>query len=173
MTWTSIATLDSPTAGVFTFTSLDLSTYKSLEIRGSAIDVTTDGTDVRFTFYVGGVEITGSAYRWFTSQVSTSGSTNGDSASGVASILLMADTSQWDVGSAAGEGFGCTILVPNPANTALYKRAVYESWQTGPTGNAVATHGGGVMENTGAIDGVKISGTSDLIAGKVRLLGLA
>jgi hypothetical protein len=49
---------------------------------------------------------------------------------------------------------------------------VYESVQIGPTGNAIGGHGAGVMENAGAIDGIKIGGTSSLTAGKVRILGL-
>jgi hypothetical protein len=166
MTWASVATLDSPTAGTFIFTSLDLSTYAAIEIRCAGIHVTTDGTDVRLTFYVGGGEITGTAYRWTVGQQSTSASSNADQATGAASILLMADTANWDVGSAAAESFGCTILVPNPSSSALHKRVVYESVQIGPTGNAIGGHG------AGAIDGIKIGGTSSLTAGKVRILGL-
>lgn len=172
MTWASVATLDSPTTGAFTFTGLDLSTYKAIEIRCAGIHVTTDGTDVRLTFYVASAEVT-TGYRWVVGQQSTSGSANADNSAAAASILLMADTSAWDVGNAAAESFGCTILVPNPASTALHKRVVYESVQVGPTGNAIGSHGGGVMENAGAIDGIKIGGTSDLTAGKVRILGLA
>lgn len=171
MAWAIIATLDSPTAGAFDFPSLTLAGYKVLRIHLSAITVTTDGTDPRLTFYVSGSEVT-TGYRWITRSVSTSGT--GDSASdGAASqILLVASTANFDVGNAATESFSGTVTVNSPVNTSLYKAVHAETFGIGPTGNAIHTSAMGVMDNTGAIDGLKIGGTSNLTAGKVRVLGL-
>jgi hypothetical protein len=93
--WAIITTMDAPSSNVFAMTGLTLTTYKKLCLEMSGVTVTTDGTDIRLTFYVATVEITGTSYQW---QVS-------------------------------------------PAS--------------------------------GAIDGIKISGTSNLTAGKVRILGIA
>jgi hypothetical protein len=79
----------------------------------------------------------------------------------------------WDGGNAAAKSFGCTITLPTPLSTALHKRVFAEAWQIGPTGNAIGTHVPGIMANAGAITGIKLAGTSNLTAGKVRILGLA
>jgi hypothetical protein len=62
--------------------------------------------------------------------------------------------------------------VDKPTNTSIHKRAMFTSQMLGPTGNVHVQPGVGVMANAGAIDGLKISGTSNLTAGKVIILGL-
>lgn len=170
--WDVISTLDSPTSGTFIFTSLSLGAYSVLQIKAYGLTVTTDGTDTRVTFYVGGSEVT-STYRWATQQISSGGTSNNDGLSAQASMLVVSNDANWDFGNDTGEGGAFTMNVDNPASTSLHKRAGFETWGTGPTGNVVYTVGGGILGNTGAIDGVKIGGTSNLTAGKVRLLGLA
>lgn len=170
--WDIIATLDSPSSGTFIFTGLSLSGYSILQIKGYGITVTTDGTDLRFTFYVSSSEVT-SGYRWCTQQISSSATANNDGASAQASALLVSNDANWDVGNASTKAGGFTCTVDRPGSSSLYKRGGFETWATGPTGNVIHTVGTGVMANTGAIDGIKIGGTSNLTAGKVRLLGLA
>lgn len=172
MAWAVVSSLDTPTTGAFTFTGLTLSSYKVIRLEMYGITVTTDGTDIKLTFYVSGSEIT-SGYGWFGRSISSSGTGNGDTAVSQTSILLVSNDANFDVGNASTKSFGATVMVDAPASTAVYKKASFESWCIGPTGNCFPTHGMGQMDNAGAIDGVKISGTSNLVAGKVRLLGLA
>lgn len=171
MAWTLISSLDTPSSGVFDFPSLTLTGYSVLEIICSGITVTTDGTDPKLTFYVGGSEVV-TGYRWADRAVSASLSGIADGQTSSTSILLGSNDAAWDVGNAATESFGARIVVDNPLSTALYKKVTFESWMVSPAGNPLAHDGAGLMENAGAIGGLKISGTSNLTAGKVRILGL-
>jgi hypothetical protein len=154
MAWAVIDSLNAPSSGVFDFPSLTLTGYKVLRVVISAVTVTTDGTDPRMTFYVGGSEITGTAYRWLTRSVSTSGTGNLDGASGQASGLLMGNDANFDIGNASTKSFSAVVTVNAPTDTAITVSGVF------------------LMENAGAIDGLKVGGTSNLVAGKVRVLGL-
>jgi hypothetical protein len=171
MAWAIIDSLNAPSSGTFTFSSLTLTGYKVIRVVCSGVTVTTDATDPGITFYVGGVEQT-SNYRWVGKSGSTSGANNPDSANSQASLLLVSNDANWDVGNASTKSFGATITVDDPTNTATYKRAIIETWAVGPTGNAFTACQAGMLENTGAINGLKIKGTSNLTAGKVRILGL-
>jgi hypothetical protein len=171
-TWTQIDSLDAPTAGVFDFPSLTLTGYTAIQIVASGVTVTTDGTDPRLTFYVAAAEIV-TGYRWGMQSASSGAAGNDDGAPADANIRLCSNDANWDVGNAAGEAFGCVITVDDPLSTALYKKAFWEVAYTGPTGVTITANGGGIMENAGAIDGLKLSGSSNLTAGKVRVLGLA
>ena len=171
MAWDVVASLDSPTAGAFTFTGLTLTSYKVIRVEIEGVTVTTDGTDIKLTFYVSGSEVTAN-YAWFSRSLSTSGTTNADSATAQAAILLVSNDANFDVGNASTKSFGAQVTVDAPGSTAIHKKASLESWCIGPTGNAFPVHGVGQLDNAGAIDGLKLGGTSNLVAGKVRILGV-
>jgi hypothetical protein len=171
MAWAVIDSLNSPTAGAFTFASLTLTGYKVIQVRGTGITVTTDGTDPRLTLYVSGSEVT-STYTWGTMISSTGGTGNADQASAQASILLVSNDANWDVGNASTKACGFALTIDAPVSTALHKKVGIDLWAIGPTGNAIAARAIGQMDNAGAITGLKIGGTSNLTAGKVRILGL-
>lgn len=171
MAWAIIDSLNSPTSGAFDFPSLTLTGYKVLRVVCSGVTVTTDGTDPAITFYVGGVEQT-SNYRWVGRSTSSSAASNSDSATAQSSMLLVSNDANFDTGNASTKSFGATITIDDPTNTATYKRALIECWPIGPTGNTFTSVQAGMLENTGAISGLKIKGTSNLTAGKVRVLGL-
>lgn len=173
MAWDIIATLDSPTAGAFTFTGLSLSGYKELCLEISGVRVATDGTDILLTFFVGGSEQTGAIYGWEVCPVSSSAATDPDEANGATAILLTQNNANWDVGSAAAESFSGRVNIDDPASTTRYKRTISHCSATGPTGNVVNSQGTGRMQNAGAVDGLNLKGTSNLVSGKVRLLGLS
>lgn len=172
MAWAVIATSDAPASNVLALTGLTLTGYLRLCLEMSGITVTTDGTDIRLTFFVSAAEITGTAYQWQVMPVSSSGTTDPDVLTSAANILLTQNNANWDVGNASTKSFSGRVFIDSPASTALYKRTSSHVSATGPTGNVINSQGAGVMQNAGAIDGVKISGTSNLTAGKVRLLGL-
>lgn len=171
-TWTTVSSLDAPSAGVFDFPSLTLTGYQVLQVVISGVTVTTDGTDMVITFYVGGSEIS-TGYRWGCQAASSdaSGADDGDAAAG--GVLLVSNNANLDVGNDVGEGFGALVIVDNPLSTALHKKATYQSVATSPAGKIIMTIGEGLMENTGAIGGLKVWGSSALTAGKVRVLGMA
>jgi hypothetical protein len=171
--WAIITTMDAPSSNVFAMTGLTLTTYKKLCLEMSGVTVTTDGTDIRLTFFVSGSEITGTSYQWQVSPASSGNSVDPDELTGAANILLVQNNANWDVGNAAAKSFSGRVYIDSPASTALHKRTSSHVSAIGPTGNTIVSQGSGVMLNAGAIDGVKLSGTSNLTAGKVRLLGLA
>lgn len=173
MAWDIVSTLDSPTSGTFIFTGLSLSTYKQIRVEISAVTVTTDGTDVQVTFYVSSSEVTGTSYAWLVRTQSTGASSLSDSAASAASCLLCSNDANWDTGNASTKSFYAWLQVDSPGSTALYKRVVGHGGHGGPTGNYISSPIAGIMTDAGAIDGVKVSGTSNLTAGKVRILGLA
>ncbi len=172
MAWAVVSTLDSPTSGTFIFTGLTLSTYKCVQLRMAGITVTTDGTDVRVTWYVGGSEVT-STYSWLGMAQSSGGTANADQAASQASALLVANDANWDTGNAGTKSFGAVVTLHSPASTALYKRSQSIASHVGPTTNVIVSTFCQQMDNAGAVDGVKVGGTSNLTAGKVRILGLA
>lgn len=173
MAWDIISTLNAPTSGAFTFTGLSLSGRRVLSIELDGIRVTTDGTDIRLTFYVSGSEITTNSYEWQVDPFSSSGSTDPDELTATNGILLTQNSTNWDVGNAATKSFSGRVFVFNPGSTTKYKRTSSLCSAIGPTTNVIQSQGSGMLLNAGAIDGLKLGGTSNLTAGTVRLLGIA
>jgi hypothetical protein len=173
MAWVEIDRKNAPASNMFDFSSLTLTGYEVIQVIASGITVTTDATDINLTFYVGGAEQTGATtYRWLQYASSTGGTGNLDGDASDPSIRLNSNDANFDVGNAAEKAFSSIITIDKPTNTAIHKRAAFVSSMTGPTGNAIVQQGLGVMANAGAIDGLKISGTSNLTAGAVIILGL-
>jgi hypothetical protein len=172
MAWAAIASANAPTSGVFDFPSLTLTGVKVLRVHLSEIAVTTDGTDIALTFYIAGSEVV-AGYQWGFYAITSAGSPNQDGDSSDPSILLVSNDANWDVGNAAAESWHGIVTVFNPISTALHKRVTLEGSGIGPTGISVGSFGGGMLSNAGPIQGLKIGGTSNLTAGKVRILGLA
>jgi hypothetical protein len=172
MAWDLIDSLDAPSGGTFIFDPLDFTGYSIAQIVLTGITVTTDGTDLVLTFYVGGAEIV-TGYRWANTGSLAGGSDIDDGDTSDPSIRLNSNDAGRDVGNAAGEGYDCIITVDEPLNTSHYKKARLEAAMTTPTGALLPSLGTGIMENTGAINGLKIAGSSSLTAGKVRILGWA
>lgn len=171
MAWTLISSLDAPTAGVFDFPSPTLTGYTMLWVVCSGITVTDDDSKVRMQFYVSGSAVT-TGYRWAAKGVSSSGVTVDDGDASDPSICLGSDNASWGVGNASTESFSASIFADAPLSTALHKKASFEASIISPAGNSLALSGIGIMENAGAIGGLKIFGSSNLTAGKVRLLGV-
>jgi hypothetical protein len=168
--WTEIARVDAPVSGVFDFPTPTLTGYRVLELILSGITVTTDGTVVFIQFYVGGTLIT-TPYRWDVI-MAYANSSNNDADPSASQIDLGSNSGIWLVGNAAGESFSSVVTIDEPLSTTHYKKATYESVLVGTDGNINSQGGSGIMENTGAIDGLKVSGGSALLTGKAILLGL-
>jgi hypothetical protein len=171
MTWTLVHAVDAPASNIFDIPSLTLTGLKVIEIVVAGVVVATDDSIIRLTFYVGGVEIV-TGYRWGGLDISSGASALDDGDASDPSIVLNSDNATWGVGNAASEHFNTSIVVDQPISTALYKRCEIRSAAVAPSGNVVVTSGQGLMENTGAIQGFKIAASSNITAGKVRVLGL-
>lgn len=171
MAWTLIDSKNAPTSGAFTFSPLTLTGYDIIQIVMSGITVTSDDSKIYLTFYVGGVQIT-SGYRWGSYAVSSGGTTFTAGDTSDPQIILGHTQANWGVGNASAKAFGGIVTVDAPVSTALYKRTAGDVFMIGPTGNTLFHHCVGIMENAGAINGIKIAGSSNLTAGKVRILGL-
>lgn len=168
MAWSILATLDTPTAGAFTFTGLSLGSVKRLRVQIWGVTVTNDGTDLGVQYSIGSAFIT-SGYTFVTHAETSSSSNNPDSATSVASLLLCGNDANWDTGNAATKGVQSDVYISNPGSTSKYKQVSYRTAGQGPTANCVFSTGCGHVANAGAIDGIKVNGTSNLLAGYVRL----
>lgn len=173
-TWTQIASMDAPSSNVFAFTGLTLTGYTKLQIVCAGIATGTDATDIKVTLYTGGSEQTGATdYRWGMETISDAASEIDDGDTSDPAALITSNDAGRDVGNASGEGFDALIEIDQPNSTAFHKRLHTETLSTEPGGALVAGAGVGVLQITGATDGIKISGSANLTAGKVRILGLA
>jgi hypothetical protein len=77
------------------------------------------------------------------------------------------------VGNDTGEAFNGVITLDNVLSATTSKKMEFEVAMTNPAGSCQIGSGVGVMDGTGAIDGFKLTGSSNLTAGKVRVLGMA
>lgn len=169
--WTSIASLDTPTSGTFTFTGLSLSTFKRIRIELIGITVTTDGTDIGIqTSHGSGFVTTG--YIQGEDAESSSDTANGDQATGLSIGLIVGNDGNWDVGNAATKGAQAQVEIADPGSTSLHKMGCFDTCAQGPTTNVIITIGAFTVANAGAIDGIKVIGTSNITAGKVRIWGM-
>jgi hypothetical protein len=171
MAWAVIDSLNAPASNVFDFPSLSLGSYKAVRVWCSGITVTTDATEIELQYYVGSLVTTG--YRYAGYAVSTSAATDFSADDDHTAIRMTAAGANFDVGNASTESLAPSITVDAPASSALYKKAIIDAFNVGPAGNCIGYRVVGLMLNAGAITGLKISGTSNLTAGKVRVLGLA
>jgi hypothetical protein len=172
VSWTLVSGADAPASNVFDFPSLTLTGLNVLEVLVSGLVVATDDSVVRLTFYVGGSEIV-TGYRWGKFSLSSSASALNEGDVSDPSIAMCSDNATWGVGNATSEHFNASIVIDQPLSTAFYKRAEIQAALVAPSGNIVITSGVGIMENTGAIQGLKVAATSNITAGKVRILGYA
>lgn len=170
-TWTQIATSDAPSGGVFDFPSITFTGYIIVQIVMSGITVTSDDTAILFQFYTGGSLIT-SGYRWVVRHTSNA-TADGDNNASTTSIGLTSNDATEAVGNASGEEFNAILTLDAPLSSAFSQKLEYEVAFTTPAGSSSGGSGVGVMDNTGAIEGFKVSGSSSLTAGRVRVLGLA
>jgi len=172
-TWTQIASLDSPTAGVFDFPSVTWTGYIQFEVIISGVTVTSDDTSLILQFYKSSALVTGASYRWDL-QAATNAATTHDGNNSVTAIGLTSNNANEGVGNATGEAFGGVVILDNPLSAALTHKVEHEVAFTNPAGSINAGNGMGCLDGTGvALDGFRISGSSNLTAGKVRVLGLA
>lgn len=169
-----IAHLSAPSSGVLQFTGLTLTSYALVRMILNGITVTTDDTEVALRFIIGGSEIsTGYRYSGLGHIIDSAGSGT-DTSTSDDRLNITGDLSGEAVGNAAGRSLSAVIDIPAPGIASVNRFAFMQAvWEHGGTGRLhMARHGGQVL-NTGAIDGFKVLGDSNLVAGKATLLGFS
>lgn len=168
--WDIISQLTAPAAGVFNFTGLTLTAYPVVKAVLEDIVPTSDDTLVSFQFRVGGTLIT--AYRLTSDTRSSSNSTGTVNSTSSTSVPLSEDAAGFRVGNAADESLSGVIEIGAPTAATIYKFFHWREVHILPSGHAAYSFGGGVMEDAGVINGFNLLGSSNLVSGRVTLLGL-
>lgn len=175
MAWTFIQHLSAPTSNQFTFSSLSLGGYQRVLLLVDGAIVGTDGAFLNLTISTGSGFNT-SGYRYYHASRSSSGSSDSTAqdtpASGAFIRVLGGASSTWGIGNAATESGSSWITVSN-VGSGLYKTVDFNSSHVAPSGSGVRVFGGGLLEQTAAIDGLRISvSTGTMTGGKATLYGL-
>jgi hypothetical protein len=173
---TLIQRLTSPTSDQFNFTGLSgLSSYQRLVLMLDGVTLGTDGAFLNLQFSISSSIVT-TGYRHGAFHDSSSGSSNNsvnDTPASGSSIRIYGGTSStWGVGNAAGENANVTLFIGN-ATAALYKIVETNGGGVAPSGSFVRIFGGGILENTGTIDGIRIlTSSGTMTAGTAALYGI-
>lgn len=166
-----IASLDAPTAGVFTFTGLSLGSYKRVRITIDGATVVSDDIELSIQFSIGGSFIT-AGYNFVVNAESSSDTNNPDAGTGLTSAHLSGNDANWSMGSANEKSGASIVDISNPGSSSLHKFIQYRTAGLGATVNCIYSSGASLLKNAGAIDGFKILGNgANMGAAKVRILG--
>ena len=170
--WDEIGRQESISGGALTLSGLDLTGLVAVRLIVSGITVTTDDTQLSLRFFIGGSEVSGASdYHWGIRQMGGTSTTVRDTAD--SEIALTPDGANLGVGNAATKSWSGVVTVWNPTST-LHKLAHIKGVWVDPPGNyRSTTHAGGALQNSGAITGFKVFGSSNLTGGSILLLGVA
>lgn len=167
--WGELGRSSTITSGAITVSGLTLTSVSAIQVLLLGLHVTTDDSLVQIQWLVAGSLVT-TGYRWacrrHSSAVNLVGSTSDSSIH-----LTEASASTHAVGNAAEESLGGWIYLPGPA-AGVYKAARFETTHQRPDTVLTVNTGGGLLEDTGAVTGVKVLASSDLTAGEVVVLGM-
>jgi hypothetical protein len=170
MAYEVISRQSAPASNIFDFTGLSFTDFEGVQIKLQGLVVGTDDADILFQVYVGGVLVT-TGYHVASNSTSTSGSTEDMFSTSTTSIPLNDTTAVWGVGNATGENLSGLISLYNPT-VAVNKLFGILTEHVLPSGNTISERSGGKINNTGTIDGFKIStSTGTLTAGVVVVQG--
>jgi hypothetical protein len=167
-----ISRLTSPSSDMLSFTGLDLSGYRVVTLFVWGLTVGTDDASVWLRVSQSGAFLSGASdYSYVNVSRSTSGSAESEASNAAAQIGLSDDSANWSVGNAAGEAFSTRIEIVNrEASEPAY--LLFNGAHTGPTANSIMTNGEGVVNNSTAIDGLRVLlSTGTMPTGKAVLIG--
>jgi hypothetical protein len=164
-----VGRVTSVSAGALTLSGLDLSGIMCLRLLIQGVTVTTDDSNVFLRYLIGGSEIS-SAYLYAWNRISNG--IDDVQASASDSGIRMTATSARGVGNASTESFGGSVTVWHPTTTQHKRCAFHASWTKPDGGICQSTLGAGELDNSGAITGFKLYGSSDLTAGTIIALGV-
>jgi hypothetical protein len=172
MSWTLIEHKAAPASNMFDFTG-DFSAFDKLMLVLDDVTVSADGANLLLQLSTAATLRT-SGYRRVSQAYSSGGSDAITSSNSDSSVLLTnGSTSNWGVGNAAGECFS-GIAAISGVDAAVYKGITADVVFVGPTAAVIRAVNGGLLEQTGDVDGVRVTVSSGNInAGKATLYGLA
>jgi hypothetical protein len=138
----------------------------------SGLTVTSDDTQIQLRLLINGSEVSGASdYQWGMRQTGGTSTTVFDSSD--SEIALTPDGANLNVGNASTKSYSGVVTVFDPAS-ALHKVVHHKGTWVDPPGNYRSTvYAGGALQNSGAITGFKVFGSSNLTGGTVVCLGVA
>lgn len=149
----------------------NFSRYSFVRIFLIGITTGTDDTQVRIQFYVAGTVVT-TAYRYgVITTNSATGNGNVFNQTGTY-IALLDDTAGLALGNASTESFSGIVTIANPSDPVLWTYCTIEGATIIPSGAVCNVRGSGILENAGAVDGIKVLGSSSLTGGKFVAYGM-
>jgi len=169
--WNFISNTTISTATTVDITSGIDSTYAVYKFLFSGVMFSTDDRKMLLQLYVGGSLDTSTDYKfsaWGTKSSNSSGIQYG---SGVTSIYLNYDSNEADTD--APQDIELTLF--NPSSTSVWKQVIYQSVNITHLGNHAHFIGGGILEKTAAVTGIRLlaSDTGNFTAGNIRLYGIS
>lgn len=154
-------------SGVFTYTLDGGYAPDWIELHLVGVTVDTDGAQINLEVNIGSSWIS-SGYAYYSWQASTSGSSNSArSTSGSTAVVI--PSSSWGVGTGSGKCAHAVIRVWEPTGSAR-KAGEWSGFYNAQTTNSVRLHGGFQLDNTSAIEAVRVSGSSGAITGGKMLV---
>lgn len=172
MGWNLITHVASPTSDQINFTGLSLSAYQRVVVLFDGVTVGTDGAFVLLRLSTAGTLRT-SGYRWRNDSYSSGGTSDaGNSTSDTSIRLVGGSTSNWGIGNASTKSWSGKVEISNLGST-LHKLVTIDGVAIGPTGNMTRQIGAGILEQTGAVDAIRLLlSTGTMPTGKGSLYGL-
>lgn len=157
----------------FFFSSLSLTGYQRVVVCADDLTVTGDGTFVNLQLATAGTLRT-TGYRLRIRAMNSAGSTVDQAVASTTLIRMIGGdgNAPWGVGNAASETGMAKAEISNLA-AGNYKTVITDGAAVTPSGEAARYYGGGILEQTGAVDGFKVFGSNGTLAGgKVTVYGL-
>lgn len=172
MAWELIEHKSSPTSNQFDFTSLSLGSYQRVMLMVDGVDVGTDDAYLLMRLSTASTLRT-SGYRYRIRGMASSGAAATDANDQAATYIpLNRPSTAYGIGNDTGEA-GSSIVHISNLGSGLYKHCQIDSVIQGPSGSVVRNFGVGGLDQSGAIDGVRVYlSTGTMAAGKASLYGL-
>ena len=172
MTSVVISRLTSPTSDTLDFTGLSLSGYRVVTLAVWGLTPGTDDARPQLRVSQSSSFISGASdYAYANQATSTNGTGDGDSSGATTAIWLANNTANFGVGNAAGESFAARIEIVNRESGEPFY-CTYNCAATGPSSAGIMTNGSGRVNNSTAIDGLRIlMSAGTMPTGKAVLIG--
>jgi hypothetical protein len=164
--------INTPTSGAWDFTGLSLGSYRRLHLHLDGLIAGADGVRGTLEYGIGGSLHT-ALYRYGTRGESSSGANNDgeDSSDPSARIIGVDTTTTWGQGNAAGECGMMHLIIRNPGAGRNKLHHGYGCWNS-PSGALVNSYQGGSLDQTGAIDRIRIAASTGWAGGSATLYGV-
>lgn len=164
-----LAFVESPTltTGVFTYTLAGGYDPDWIELHLVGVTVDTDGTQINLELKIGGSWIS-TGYAYYSWQGSTGGTSNSARSTSDSTAIII-PSSSWGVGTGSGKCAHAVIRIWEPTGSAR-KAGEHKGFYNAQTSNSVNLHGGFQLNNTSAIEAVRVSGSSGAITGGKMLV---